>query len=235
VHEYSPTGTLLGSYSIWCAGPTRDVTTVPGTGNHANNHCWVFGFEPGNYNISCFFEVLAPTYTNPSNQWVITQYPPYNGYNRFDSSWVVGMEMISNDQFWAVETNNLYAGRFQVPGEPNVAGAVINYNGAYCGTGAQTDADNGFNNPLDLTLDAAGRIFVLDKLSTNDPSIKVFQPDGEPAPSVGSFGNTTNISGDPLRIDGTPWTDPNYGNMMFVLSGSTAPSKLSVFFPSEMP
>jgi hypothetical protein len=145
------------------------------------------------------------------------------------------MEMISNDTFWAVEANDYYAALFQVPGEPNQSGSVIQYHGAYCGTGAQTDADTGFNNPLDLTVDSSGRVFVLDKLSTGGPKVKVFQSTGEPVTSVGSFGNTTNISGAPLRLEGSSWVDPNYGNMMFVLHGSTAPSKISVFFPSEMP
>jgi hypothetical protein len=235
IRDYSPTGGLLGNYSIWCAGATRDVGTVPGSGNHANNHCWVFGFYPGNYNVSCFFEVFAPSYSNPSNQWVITIFPPYNGYDKYNSEWVKGMEMISNDSFWAVEGLDYYAGLFQVPGEPNIGSAVINYNGAYCGTGVPTDSDDGFNEPLDLTVDSDGRVFVLDELSTSEPRVKVFEPTGEPAASDGSFGNTTNINGDPLRLEGSSYVDPNYGNLMYVLHGSTAPSKVSVFFPSEMP
>jgi hypothetical protein len=233
--DYSPSGGVLSTYSIWCAGPTRDVGTIPGSGNHANNHSWVFGFYPGNYNYSCFFEVFAPTYANPSNQWIISNFPPYNGYDRFNSDWVMGMEMVSNDTFWAVEANDYYAGLFQVPGEPNLASAVINYNNSYCGTGSPTDTDLGFNNPLDLTVDSNGRVFVLDALSTGEPKVKVFEPTGEPAVSDGSFGNSTSINGVPLRLEGTSFVDANYGNLMYVLHGDAAPSKVSVFFPSEMP
>lgn len=53
-------------------------------------------------------------------------------------------------------------------------------------------------NPLDICGDNTDRIYVLDKLTTGQPVVKVYNSDGT---YVGSFGDSTNISGTPYRMD----------------------------------
>jgi hypothetical protein len=223
IFNYDPAGNFLGGYWTWCAGPVRDVSTFPDSGNYADYHCLAWGYNNGTY----IDEYSYPNFVLP-NQHYIAINPPYTGYSVLNGDWVRGIECVT-DALWAVETNDYYAGRFRlVP-------YSFNYDGAYVGTGAQTEADNGFYEPQDMTIDSNGRLFILDKTSTGAPKIKVFASSGEPGASLGSFGNTTNISGDPLKIEGSSYVDPNLGNMIVVLHGSGAPSMVSVFLPNEMP
>jgi len=74
---------------------------------------------------------------------------------------------------------------------------------------------------------------VLDELSTGDPAIKKFSSTGT---VEGTFGDTTSIAYEPLRIEGSQrlW-DGTGDNLMFVLHGnSTDGFYVSIFFPSEI-
>ncbi|MFH1676488.1 MAG: hypothetical protein ABIC40_05630, partial [bacterium] len=151
----------------------------------------------------------------------------YYGYNQIFYDFIVGCESnLNSNAIWMLEDGDYYASRWLLQESPN----ALVYNNAYFGTGYQTDDDDGFYMPQDITRDDTNRYFVLDKLSTGDPSIKVWTISGDTTTSIGSFGNTTTINGDPLRIEGSDFDDK-----IVVLHGSAAPYKISVFGPYEMP
>jgi len=75
------------------------------------------------------------------------------------------------------------------------------------------DADNQFNNPLDITTDPDNNVFVLDILSNGQPRIKMFTSDLE---SVGGVGDSTLIPGTPVRFD---WDDGNDGVHILTTTG----------------
>jgi hypothetical protein len=88
--------------------------------------------------------------------------------------------------------------------------------------GTQSDGMDGFNDPLDITRDDNNDYYILDELSTGDPLIKKYSSTGS---QVGSFGTSTTISGDPLRIEGGDYN----GNVCVLHTDG-----LSIFLPSEM-
>jgi hypothetical protein len=227
--HFDPSGKLIGLWNIGYASIIRDVSFFPGTGSNGGDSCFIFK-DTGNNGI--FYHYFDPDFSSFS-QHVLFLYVPYTGIGKFYSDWVTGIECLTNDAVWVVETTDFYAARFRLT-ETYPYGDIV-YDDSYIGTGAQTDANDGFNNPLDLTIDTNDRVFILDKLSDNTPRIKVYDSSGAPAGFLFAFGNTSNISGMPLRIEGSDWVDPVYGNMIFVLHGSAPPNKLSIFFPSEMP
>jgi hypothetical protein len=180
------------------------------------------------YNLCLVFVADYPTFLmwNQYYEHVFSPWGPNTPYGEY----VRGSEGIGPGQLWVVETNLWYAARWIVS-----PGGGLGYNGAYAGTGVQSDADDSFYNPQDMTRDVNNRLFILDKLSDNTPRIKVFESTGEPAASLGGFGNTMTINSTPLRIEGSDFVDPAYGNLLFVLHGDSPPYKLSIFFPNEMP
>jgi len=60
------------------------------------------------------------------------------------------------------------------------------------------DADDKFNNPIDITVDKNDNIYVLDMLSNGNPRVKKFDSNFV---SLGGFGSSTEISGQPIAID----------------------------------
>jgi hypothetical protein len=226
-------GDLWGNNQmIWFGGPIRDCGNFPGPDGvgYANNPVVTFGMM--NY-LSMFFQDNYPDFNNWT-QWIINT-GPILGYDHVDGNLIRGFECINEDTLWAVETSDLYAASFYLEGVGSWASADFHYDGSYCGTGAQTDSDIGFWDPQDLTVNVQNKLMILDKLSNGSPKIKVFEMTGEPAASIGTFGDTTSISGTPLRLESSPYVDPTYGNLVFVLHGNTAPSMLSIFLPSEIP
>jgi hypothetical protein len=89
--------------------------------------------------------------------------------------------------------------------------------------GTQSDGMTGFNKPMDVTRDNNNNVYVLDILSTGAPLVKKYSSS---LSAVGSFGNSTTISGTPLRIEGSNFN----GNIMVLHTNG-----LSIFFPSEIP
>ncbi len=89
--------------------------------------------------------------------------------------------------------------------------------------GTQSDGMDGFWEPKDIAKDAGNLLHVLDRLSTAEPLVKVYTLSGEP---VGFYGDSTTISGAPLRIEAA-----SYPSHVFVLHEDG----LSVFFESDRP
>jgi len=80
------------------------------------------------------------------------------------------------------------------------------------GAGGQGDADDKFNNPKDVTVDAMDYVYVLDVLSNGQPRIKVFSP--KLAPVLG-IGDSSMIPGTPIACD---WD--NYYDALHVLTST---------------
>jgi len=71
----------------------------------------------------------------------------------------------------------------------------------------------------------------LDELSTFTARIKVWDFDGTTPTSLGGFGDSTSISGPPLRLEGG-----DFDGKIFVIHGhATTQWSLSIFQPYEMP
>ena len=160
--------------------------------------------------------------------------PPLIGSDRAYWQYIQGTETMPNDKVWLLEKGpDYYASRFTPSGTgwAPPANAPLAYDGVTFGTGTQTDSNDGFYDPKDITRNNGSTyIFVLDLLSTGQPSIKVFDVSGTPS-VVGAFGNSTSISGTPKRIEGS-----DYNGNVFVLHGPAAStSMLSIFTPAEMP
>ena len=164
----------------------------------------------------------------PGYQWINwlppTSYPQSGGNLWTDGTgvgnltlaYIKGLEFSNNtlDRCWYLE------------GAPEFRLQAFNTGRSYVGPqvgGTQTDGMTGFNNPQDVTRDNNNNVFVLDILSTGAPQVKKYSSS---LAAIGSFGDSTTISGTPLRIEGSNWN----GNI-FVLHTNG----LSVFFPSEMP
>jgi len=60
------------------------------------------------------------------------------------------------------------------------------------------DGNDEINDPLDISCDYNNNVYILDILSTGEPVVKVYDSD---MTYIGSFGDSTSISGTPLRID----------------------------------
>jgi hypothetical protein len=125
---------------------------------------------------------------------------------------------------WFMKDPGYYASRWFV------TGSTLTYDNAYFGTGAQSDDDTSWYNGKDITRDNQNRYFILDELSTGEPRVKVWTVDGDITTSLGGFGDSTSISGTPLRIEGS-----DYDGIIVVLHGNTPPYMISVFLPEEMP
>jgi len=78
-------------------------------------------------------------------------------------------------------------------------------------------------NPKDVCGDSSDRIFVLDQLSTGQPVVKVYNSSGT---YIGSFGDSTSISGTPSRMD----IDLGDGDVYVAHSDG-----ISMFTAAEMP
>ncbi len=98
--------------------------------------------------------------------------------------------------------------------------------------GSQSDGMDGFWDPKDITRDMNNDYYILDQLSNGDPAIKKYTEDGFPIGAT--FGDTTSISGDPLRIEGSDYDGPD-GNYIIVLHDGTPADMISIFLLSETP
>lgn len=127
-------------------------------------------------------------YSVPTNNYSNSPfYQQYHGSNTWHygkpwvvGPWVKGAEVDQDDlHIWILERIDFYCVRF----------TNLTYDNAFFGTGAQTDADNGFNKPLDLTRDNQNNFIALDELSDGTYPIKGFDVSGSndtiPADSLG--------------------------------------------------
>ncbi len=151
------------------------------------------------------------------------------GYDRIYYDYIQGVESDATGDFmWFLEDPDYYASRWELYMVGNIP--HLDFDNAYFGTGSQTDDDDGWNNAKDITRDDQNRYFVLDDLSTGEPRVKVWTVSGNTTTSIGSFGDSTTISGTPLRIEGS-----DYDGDIVVLHGDSPPHMISAFVPSEMP
>jgi len=99
--------------------------------------------------------------------------------------------------------------------------------------GEHTDGMEGFWDPRDITRDIDNDFYILDYLSTEEPLVKKYADDST---AIGSFGDSTTIAGEPLRIEGSDYEGTD-GNLIFVLhdGGPDNPDLLSIFYPDEIP
>ncbi len=160
--------------------------------------------------------------------------PPLIGSDRAYWQYIQGTETMPNDKVWLLEKGpDYYASRFTPSGTgwAPPANAPLAYDNVTFGTGTQTDSNNGFYDPKDITRNNGSTyIFVLDLLSTGQPSIKVFDVSGAPS-SVGDFGDSTSIDTAPLRIEGSDFN----GNVVVLHGPASGTSKISLFTAAEMP
>ncbi len=208
------------------AGPEESYTMTAGV--YENDMGFIRGVEwPG------ILDTLALRLTKVGDWYAYGDVHQYNiydgntfGYDRVYYEYMKGAESDAYGNYiWILEDPDYYAARWEL-----APYSVLKYDNAYFGTGSQTNADNGWNDAKDITRDDQNRYFVLDRLSSNEPRIKMWTVSGNTTTSEGSFGNSTSISGAPVRIEGS-----DYDGDIVVLHGSSAPYMISVFVPSEMP
>ncbi len=227
--SFSPTGAQLGSSPGPGAGDScPDVYTYPGSGQYTNNHMFLCPGNGGAQNN--MYRHVVPSYWAQIYQTDGENAP--TGYDKVKFTQVTGAEGVSGNQFWVIEdAPDYYASRWLHTGSTY---GYHNFDNAWFGTGAQTEADDGWYNAKDLTWDSSGRFYVLDELSSGQGRIKLFES-GSPgnALTANAAGDADTISEAPLRIEGGQWDSGAYGNLIFVLHGDAVPSKLSVFFPSD--
>ena len=186
------------------------------------------------------------------NSYVLALYGGYTGYQADIKTVFVNTNNIWLDRyappsyppasgtFWTNADGPLHVNKYYLKGvhslnniqqlawiedDPEWRLEITNYgsSGYYTAGGTQTDADGGFNTPIDITVDSSDDIFILDILSTGDRRIKKFT---STATSVGSFGDNTSMSEDPSCLDASlssGWIYVGLDDMV------------SVFFPSEQP
>ena len=64
--------------------------------------------------------------------------------------------------------------------------------------GSQGDGEDQLNDPRDISGDVDDNIYILEVFSDSEPGVKVYDMDGN---YLCQFGDSTSISGDPLRLD----------------------------------
>ncbi len=97
----------------------------------------------------------------------------------------------------------------------------ISYDLTICGT--QGDGEDELNDPRDISGDADDNIYILEVFSDGEPGVKVYDMDGN---YLCQFGDSTSISGNPLRLD----VDEGDGEVHVVHSNG-----VSVFRACEIP
>ncbi len=228
VVNYDATGSPIGEDKT-TSGSVMDVWTQPDDGGtYANEHHAVWGGVDGPYH---FIYVERSRYPNFANQdlWfhTITQQST-TGYDQYYAPYIDGCEGMDSGNFWMLEGSpDYYCARWDYPS--------IEFDDAYFGTGSATNDDDGFNDPKDISHGTGDILYVLDRLSTNQGRVKAWHVEGDVVTSLGGFGDASNLSGAPLRIEGSEYINGQGDNYVFVLHGSSGNYKMSIFFPGDMP
>ena len=194
---------------VWC----------PTGGTEINKHCSYYDCSYGGYD-SIVWRWQPPTYGGAGGNLMYEG----TGISNIHHDYLVGCEADTNSYVYCLEK----APEYRVERRSNY---FSTQNGPWWGGFGDTSPN--FNDPRDITRDTGNTIYVLDELSTGDPAIKKFSSTGT---TQGTYGDTTNISSTPLRIEGTERLFGGSGdNLMFVLHGNTTDGYfLSVFFPGEL-
>ncbi len=207
--------------------PAKDVWTLAGDGDlYSNDHCSIWGGSVPEYHYYYVGRMLEPNFNDVKTFHELTS-SPQTGYDELYAGYIKAMEGdVSSKAMWSLEGSpDYYAARWGLP--------YLDYDGAHFGTGSANNNDDGFYNPLDMT--RTGNTFlVLDKLSTGQPRVKGWDVDGTDVTSLGGFGDSTSISGTPLRIDADDYINIDGDRLIFVLHGSS-PYMVSIFFPEDLP
>ncbi|MCK4719515.1 hypothetical protein KAU08_02580 [bacterium] len=193
---------------VWC----------PTGGSENNKHCSYYDCSYGSYD-SIVWRWQPPTYGGAGGNLMYEG----TGISNIHHDYLVGAEADTSGYVYCIEK----APEYRVERRSYYFNTQ---NGPYWGGFGDTSPN--FNDPRDITRDTGNTIYVLDELSTGDPAIKKFSSTGS---TQGTFGDTTNISSTPLRIEGTERLfDGSGDNLMFILHGNTTDGYfMSVFFPSE--
>jgi len=156
------------------------------------------------------------------------------GENNIHRDTVVGVECGNSDMYYIyyLEGSGGGCSEYRVQRLYRETGTdIINDPTVSWGGMKSDDIDEGFWDPLDITRDSDNDFYILDILSTGDPCVKKYDETGV---SIGTFGSTETIAGEPLRIEGSDYTGPD-GNLIFVLHDGTSQDMLSIFYPDEIP
>jgi len=152
-----------------------------------------------------FGEYLYSGFPHTTITWDISQMG--SGIGKVDYDLVKAVDADSNQNLVILERSNEYSiEKWHLTDVPTFTGLSVSGKG---------DADDKFNNPVDVTIDMDGNVYVLDSLSDGRPRIKIFDANFQP---IGGTGNNTTIPGTPKAID---WDD--FDNAAHVLhSGGVA-------------
>jgi hypothetical protein len=231
---YDPSGTYV-STPFWLTWQSTscDAVAMGPNGSYDNDLCFVHGYIQTGVKYNIVRRHISSAYTSwAQHDYTFTEIQ-YGGYDKIYFDWVVGCESdLNGDYVWFLEDADYYASRWELTPSPY----DLVYDNCHFGTGAQTNADDGFYSPKDITRDNENRLFCLDELSSGDPRVKMWTIDGDTATSIGGFGDTNAlgdtgcIDGPPLRIEGS-----DHDGCIVVLLGSAEPYMVSVFSPPEMP
>jgi hypothetical protein len=230
---FNPDGTPTSPWPWWGISPDMpnyDVIAMSG-GSFKNDACWGFGrydiYSYGHETHILRFPYSVWYATNDYVYYLLGS--DYSGYDKLYYPYIKGCESDKNGNLiWFLEDPDYYASRWLLPD----SSYYLTYDNAYFGTGAATDADDGWSEGRDITRDNQNRYFVLDKLTTGEPRVKAWTVSGNTTTSIGGYGDSTTISEIPRRIEGS-----DYEANIVVLHGDSATEgyKISVFFPCEMP
>jgi hypothetical protein len=225
--SFSATGTPLGSAGSHCtAGPVRDV------------YCYKSG--SGGYNLD--HVTIAPYSTTQSNMYRISHSGWWWAQNYGQDVHGMGPNMVIGDYVRGAESSGV-ATFWQLEGSPDFYCSEFiqdtffyyHYNNKYFGTGSQTESDNGWNDPKDLTMDSRGNLYVLDQMNDGTGRVKGFTGSASGGTSLGHFDVPNQMSATPRRIEGSGVTGA-YGNLIFILHGDASNGYfLSVILPGEIP
>ena len=102
------------------------------------------------------------------------------------------------------------------------------YGGSW-GTGTYDDSDDGYNDPKDICRDPFNNFYILDNLSTGDFVIKNFSWDGTDTSTRPSFGESSDFSIIPIRLEGSDFD----GGIAILMDNGTS-SAISFFSEEEI-
>jgi len=205
-------------------------------GTRANDVGSLWGTSvPGSFNYASMsfgsVDYLNLTYYMNWYTEATTRY----GYQYFMGVWTMGAETDQDDStFWNVERLDFYAAQWSL-GTPGWDGDGIEYAGNHFGTGSQTEDDDGFNNPRDMTRTSDNEYIVLDKLVDESMRLKAFDVSVSPGVSIDGF-DLEGLTGPVIKIDSGDWIDPVHGDYLLVMHGDdTEGYFLSLYLPYELP
>jgi hypothetical protein len=205
-----------------------DVVSFGNQTDYPTDMGGVYGYdESGAHWVRMFRHHYSSNYFNFAG-WYTTSFTGsvFTGQNKLYWQYIKAVETDQTGKnVWFVENTDCYASRW------SANNSILTYDNAAFGTGSPGDADDTWSNAQDITRDNQNRYFVLDKLTNGSARIKMWTVSGNTTTSEGGFGDTTTISGTPLRIEGG-----DFNGRIYVLHGNATNGYfLSIFSPIEMP